>query len=217
MLPVHFGPWQTAYWWFRRLVRRLLFQTVHDLALMVDRCRAGREAGSSAAVLDSQTVKAPHAPGGGGFDAGKKTKGRKRHIAVDTDGRLLMVNLTTADVQDAPGAEEIVRIILRRWPWLKYLFADGAYDRGRLASLAAYKGFTLEVVRKPPDQKGFQVLPRRWVVERTFGWMTRSRRLVRDYEVRLDVSGAMTHVSMGTLCSAGWFSPQHDHSQAGTQ
>ena len=199
MLPIHFGPWETVYWWFRRLVRRLLFQTVHDLALMVDRCRAGREAGPSAAILDSQTVKAPHAPRGGGYDAAKRTKGRKRHIAVDTDGRLLMVNLTTADVQDAPGAEEIVRTILQRWPWLKHLFADGAYDRDRLASLAVYKGFTLEVVRKLPDQKGFQVLPRRWVVERTFGWMTRWRRLVRDYEVRLDVSGAMIHVSMGAL------------------
>ena len=187
------------YWWFRRLVRRLLFQTVHDLALMVDRCRAGRDAMPSAAVLDSQTVKAPHAPGGGGYDAGKKTKGRKRHIAVDTDGRLLVLNLTTADVQDASGAERIVRTVLQRWPCLKHLFTDGAYDRGRLADLAAYKGFTLEVVRKLPDQIGFQVLPRRWVVERTFGWMTRWRRLVRDYEVLLDVSGAMIHVSMGAL------------------
>jgi putative transposase len=94
---------------------------------------------------------------------------------VDTDGRLLMVNLTEADVQDAAGAEEIIKGVRRRWPWLKHLFADSAYDRGRLASLAAYKGFTLEVVRKLPDQKGFQVLPRRWVVERTFGWMTRWR------------------------------------------
>ena len=197
MLPVHFGPWQTVYWWFRRLLRRLLFQTVHDL--MLDREQAGREASPTAGVVDSQTVKAPHAPGGGGYDAAKRTKGRKRHVAVDTDGRLLMVNLTTADVQDATGAEEILRAVRERWPWLKHLFADGAYDRGRLASLAAYKDFTLEVVRKLPDQKGFQVLPRRWVVERTFGWMTRWRRLVRDYEKRLDVSDAMIHLSLGAL------------------
>lgn len=104
MLPVHFGPWQTVYWWFRRLMRRLLFRTIHDIALMLDREQAGREASPSAGVLDSQTVKAPHAPGGGGYDAAKRTKGRKRHIAVDTDGRLLMVNLTAADVQDAAGA-----------------------------------------------------------------------------------------------------------------
>ena len=110
-----------------------------------------------------------------------------------------MVNLTTADVQDGAGAEEIVRAVRKRWPWLKHLFADGAYDRGKLASLAAYKDFTLEIVRKLPDQKGFQVLPRRWVVERTFGWMTRWRRLVRDYEKRLDVSDAMIHLGMGAL------------------
>ena len=199
MLPIHFGPWETVYWWFRRLVRRLLFRTVHDVMLMLDREQQGREASPSAGVVDSQTVKAAHAPGGGGYDAAKRTKGRKRHVAVDTDGRLLLVNLTTADVQDAAGAEEIVRAVRRRWPWLKHLFADGAYDRGRLASLAAYKDFTLEIVRKLPDQKGFQVLPRRWVVERTFGWMTRWRRLVRDYEVRLDVSDAMIHLSMGAL------------------
>ena len=199
MLPIHFGPWETVYWWFRRLVRRLLFRTVHDVMLMLDREQQGREASPSAGMIDSQTVKAPHAPGGGGYDAAKRTKGRKRHVAVDTDGRLLMVNLTTADVQDAAGAEEIVRAVRKRWPWLKHLFADGAYDRGRLASLAAYKDFTLEIVRKLPDQIGFQVLPRRWVVERTFGWMTRWRRLVRDYEVRMDVSDAMIHLSMGAL------------------
>ncbi len=199
MLPIHFGPWETVYWWSRRLVRRLLFRTIHDVMLMLDREQQGREASPSAGMLDSQSVKAPHAQGGGGFDAAKRTKGRKRHVAVDTDGRLLMVNLTTADVQDAAGAEEIVRAVRKRWPWLKHLFADGAYDRGRLASLVAYKDFTLEVVRTLPDQRGLQVLPRRWVVERTFGWMTRWRRLVRDYEVRLDVSDAMIHLSMGAL------------------
>jgi len=97
MLPVHFGPWQTVYGWFRELARRFLFQTIHDVALMVDRERAGREASPSAAVIDSQSVKAPQAKTRG-YDAGKKIVGRKRHIAVDTDGRLLMVNLTPADI-----------------------------------------------------------------------------------------------------------------------
>ena len=137
--------------------------------------------------------------GGGGYDAGKKTKGRKRHIAVDTEGHLLMLNLTSADVQDAAGAELIVKAIRKRWPWLKHFFADGAYDRGKLVSLAAYQDFTLEIVNKMADQKGFQVLPRRWVVERTFGWMMRWRRLVRDYERRCDVSGGMAYLAMGAL------------------
>jgi putative transposase len=166
---------------------------------MLDRERLGREASPSAGVLDSQTVKPPHAPGGGGFDAAKRLKGRKRHIAVDTDGHLLMVNLTAADVQDAAGAEHIVKAIRKRWPWLKHLFADGAYDRGKLMSTAAYHDFVIEGVRKLAGQQGFQVLPRRWVVERTFGWMTRWRRLVRDHERRCDVSEAMIHVTMGAL------------------
>jgi putative transposase len=98
MLPHEFGPWQTVYWWFRRFVRRLLFQTLHDVALMLDREQAGREASPTAGVIDSQAVEAPAAPDGCGYDAAKRVKGRKRHIAVDTSGRLLMVNLTTADV-----------------------------------------------------------------------------------------------------------------------
>ena len=199
MLPKDFPPWQTVYWWFRRFVRRLLFRTIHDLALMLDRERGGREASPTAGVLDSQTVKAPAAPGGGGYDAAKRVKGRKRHVAVDTDGRLLMVNLTPADVQDARGAERIIAAVRRRWPWLRHLFADGAYDRGRLMSQAAYRDFAIEVVRKLEGQRGFQPLPRRWVVERTFGWMMRWRRLVRDYEQRCDVSEAMIGVAMGGL------------------
>lgn len=199
MLPTDFGPWQTVYWWFRRFVRRLLFRTIHDVALMLDRERARREASPSAGVIDSQTVKAPAAAGGGGYDAAKRVKGRKRHVAVDTDGRLLLVNLTPADVQDAAGADQIIKAVRQRWPWLKHLFADGAYDRGTLMSQAAYRDFVIEVVRKLENQQGFQVLPRRWVVERSFAWMMRWRRLVRDYEQRCDVSEAMIFVSMASL------------------
>ena len=198
MLPTNFGPWQTVYWWFRRLVRLLLFRTIHDIALMIDRERAGREASPSAAVIDSQTVKAPAARERG-YDANKKIVGRKRHIAVDTDGRLLMVNLTTADISDSAGAQAILDAIRGRWPWVKHLFADGAYDRGKLMSKAAFLDFVIEIIRRIDGEPGFKVLPRRWVVERTFGWLMRWRRLVRDYEQRLDVSKAMIHVAMGSL------------------
>ncbi len=115
MLPKDFPPWQTVYWWFRRFVRRLLFQTIHDVALMLDRERAGREASPSAGVLDSQSVKAPAADRRG-YDAAKKVVGRKRHIAVDTDGHLLMVNLTPADISDSAGAQMILDAIRKRWP-----------------------------------------------------------------------------------------------------
>ena len=198
MLPVHFPAWQTVYWWFRRFVRLLLFRTIHDLAVMVDRERVGREASPSAGVVDSQTVKAPMAAERG-YDAGKKIVGRKRHIAVDTDGRLLMVNLTTADISDSAGAQSILDAIRKRWPWIKHLFADGAYDRRQLLDKAAYLDFVIEVVRRLDVEPGFKVLPRRWVVERSFGWLTRYRRLVRDYERRLDVSEAMIYLAMGGL------------------
>jgi transposase len=198
MLPKDFPPPGTVYWWFRRFVRQMLFRTIHDVALMLDRERSGREASPSAAIVDSQSVKAPSSPTRG-YDAGKKVTGRKRHIAVDTDGRLLMVNLTTADISDSAGAQTILAAIRKRWPWLKHLFADGAYDRAKLMDKAAFLDFVIEIVRRLDAEPGFKVLPRRWVVERTFGWMMRWRRLVRDYEARIDVSQAMIHVAMGSL------------------
>ena len=199
MLPKDFPPWPTVYWWFRRFVRQFLFHTIHDIALMMDRERAGREASPSAGVIDSQTVKATAPNAKRGYDGGKKITGRKRHIAVDTDGRLLMLNLTPADISDSVGAQQIIEAIRKRWPWLKHFFADGAYDRGQLMDKAAYLDFVIEVVRRCDRQEGFKVLPRRWVVERTFGWMIRWKRLVRDYETRIDVSDAMIHVAMGSI------------------
>ena len=147
MLPRDFPPSGTVYWWFRRFVRRFLFETIHDMAVMIDRERVGREASPSAGVVDSQTIKAPAAKARG-YDAGKKIVGRKRHIAVDTDGRLLMINLTTADISDSAGAQKILDQIRKRWLWVKHLFADGAYDRRTLMDKAAYKDFVIEIIRR---------------------------------------------------------------------
>jgi putative transposase len=198
MLPKDFPPWQTVYWWFRRFVRMMLFRTIHDVALMLDRERSGRKASPEGGVIDSQTVKAP-ASRTRGYDGGKRMVGRKRHVAVDTDGRLLMVNLTTADISDSAGAQMILKALRKRWPWIKHLFADGAYDRTQLMDKAAFLDFVIEIVRKIEGQHSFEILPRRWVVERTFAWMMRWRRLVRDYEQRIDVSEAMIHVAMGSI------------------
>ena len=162
MLPNDFPPWQTVYWWFRRFVRRFMFQTIHDVALMLDRERVGREASPTGGVVDSQSVKAPEAKTRG-YDAGKKIAGRKRHIAVDTDGGLLMVNLTPADISDSAGAQMILDGVRKRWPWLKHLFADGAYDRTQLMDKAAFLDFTIQIVKRSDTAKGFEVIPRRWV------------------------------------------------------
>ena len=132
-------------------MRRRLFQTIHDLALMCDRERAGREASTSAGVNDRQSVKAPAAGARQGYDAGKKVLDRKRHIAVDTDGRLLMVNLTPADISDSAGAQTILDGIRKRWPWVKHMFADGAYDRLKLMDKAAFLDFIIEIVRRDSE------------------------------------------------------------------
>ncbi|KXV76834.1 transposase [Acetobacter cerevisiae] len=197
MLPVHFGPWQTIYWRLRRLIRRFLFQTIHDVYLMLDREAPGREASPPGGVIDSQSIKVPHAKVRD-YDPSKKIVGRKSHIAVDTDGRLLLVRLMPAEISDRAGGQMILDAIRKRWPWVKHLFADGAYDRLQLRVKAAFLDFTVEVIRRSDTAKEFEALPRRWVVERTFGWMIRWRRLVKDYEQQIDVAETMTHSAMGS-------------------
>lgn len=174
MLPQEFGPWQTVYWWFRRLMRRFLFATILDICTMLDRHRQKKTLAPSLAVLDSQSVKAPHASDRG-IDAHKKIVGRKRHVAVDSDGRLLLVNMTPANVADSTGAQMILDAMYRKWPSVKHFFADGAYERKSLMDKAAYLGFVVEVVKRTPGQTGFQPVAKRWVVERTFGWLVRWR------------------------------------------
>lgn len=156
---------------------------------MLDRERAGGEASPTSAVMDDQSVKAPGA-GARGYDAGKRIVGTKRHIAVDTDRRLLMVNLTTADISDSAGAQMILDAIRKCWPWIKHLFADAAYDWLKSMDKAAAFMFVLEIIRRRDGAKGFEVQPPRWVSERTFGWMTHWRRLIRDYGRRIDMSKA---------------------------
>lgn len=172
----------------------MLFRTIHHIALVLDRQRAGREASPSAGITNSQT-KAP-APGAErGYDAAKKTVGRKRHIAIDTDGRRLTVNLRPADISDSAATQMILESIRKRWPWIKHFFADDAYCRRQLLDKTNFLDFAIAVERRIDAKPGFQMLPWRWVVERTFGWLTYRRRLVRDYERRIDVSEAMPHVS----------------------
>ena len=131
-----------------------------------------------------------------GYDAAKRVKGRKRHVAVDTSGLLLGVLVHAADVQDADGAGDLLRRLKRLYPWLKVVFADGAYDR--LAALLAcfLLGLTLIIVRRLAGTTGFVLLPRRWLAERTLGWLGRWRRLAKDYEELPEVAGTMVKLAM---------------------
>lgn len=138
-------PALSVYYWSRRLVRRFLFRTIQDLALMLDRMCEQREVVPSGGIVYSQSVEAPGARERG-YDAHKKISELKRHIAVDTDGRLLSVNLTPADVADSTGAQLVLDALVKRWPCVKHLFGDAAYDRRTLLDKAAYLDFTVEVV-----------------------------------------------------------------------
>ncbi len=204
MLPKDFPPWQTVYWYYAAWRDDGTVERVHDALRDQVRRRERRPGGAkrseepSAGVIDSQSLRGADTVGADrrGYDAGKKVNGTKRHLVVDTLGLLLAVMVTSAGVQDRDGARGLLRRLHGVLPGVRHLFADGGYA-GRLVGLAKTAwGITIEVVRKPAGQRGFAVLPRRWVVERTLAWLVRWRRLVRDYE-RLDESHeAVVHWAM---------------------
>lgn len=192
-LPADFPPWSAVFAFFERWSHRELPHRLADRLRGRIRIAAGRTELPTAAVIDAQTVRGADtvAATSSGYDAGKKTKGRKRHIATDCLGLLLIVTVTAASVQDRDGAHRLLALLRERFSTISLVWADGGYA-GRLVSWAtAVLRMTVTIVKRSDTTTGFVVLPRRWVVERTFGWLVRHRRLVRDYERRPDHHEAM--------------------------
>ncbi|MFC5114878.1 IS5 family transposase [Amycolatopsis halotolerans] len=197
-MPSDFPPAMTVYDIFRRWVKTGAWQRVHDALRDRVRARAGRRPLPTAAVIDAQTVRgADTVPAASaGYDAGKKTRGRKRHIAVDTLGLLLAVVVTAADIQDRDGAHRLLTALRARFSTVARVWADGGYT-GRLVAWAGQVlALTVEIVKRTDKTAGFGLLPRRWVVERTFGWIVKHRRCVRDYETLPEHHEAMIHIAM---------------------
>ena len=203
--PPAFLPWPTVYGYFRAFLEAGVWESMRhhlglaslrpDLVVML-RESAGREPSPTAAIIDSQSVKTTESGGPRGYDAAKKVVGRKRHVAVDTQGLLLGVVVHAASIQDADGAGDLLRRIKPLYCWLRTVFADGGYNRVAALLACFLLGLTLVIVRRVPGTKGFVVLSRRWVVERTLGWLGRWRRLSKDYEHLPEVSEAMLTLAM---------------------
>ncbi|MFF4576784.1 IS5 family transposase, partial [Streptomyces sp. NPDC001410] len=201
-LPHDFAPWETVYGYFAAWQKEGVFDQLNGLLRRLVREAEGRDAEPSACVLDAQSIKtSANVPAAGqGIDAGKKIAGRKRHIGVDTLGLLLAVWVTAASISDNTGGIHLLSQISAATPRVTKAWADTGY-RTKAIDHGARLGIDVEVVQRDPGAKGFKVIPRRWVVERTFGWLMHHRRLARDYETHPHRSEAIIHVAMIDLIS----------------
>ncbi len=211
MLPSSFPPWPTVFAHFRRWRLDGTLRRMHDRLRALAREAEGRQAEPSAAIIDSQTVRATGVGGPArGYDAAKRTAGRKRHILVDAAGLVLLAHVHAADLHDRLGAQALIsRADPGEFPRLELVWADGAYAGTFARPLEADRGWRVEVPKHrdrhlwryglEEKPKGFQVIPRRWVVERTFAWLSRSRRLARDYERLPETGEAMIHAAMSRI------------------
>lgn len=195
MLPHDFPRWQTVYFYFSRWKRDGTLEQIQQVLVEQQRRKAGRQSEPTVGILDAQSTKTTMVAGEQrGFDAGKKVKGRKRHIIVDTLGLVLAVVIQSAAVQDRNGADEVIEWMKRCWQNVKVVFADGGYS-GKLVERVK-KAFDIDVQIVEKTASGaFAVLPKRWIVERTFAWLDSNRRNSKDYERLTETSQAMIYLS----------------------
>lgn len=196
MLPSDLPPKSTVYHWFARWRDDGTWIAANHMMLMHVRETLGREASPTAGAIDTQSVKTTESGGPRGFDAGKNVKGRKREIVVDTEGHLITGEIWPANVQDRDAAAVTLKGLRKRFPWLEKLFADAGYAGEKLETeLIGEAAPALEIIRRPRGAKGFVLLPRRWVVERSFAWFGRNRRLNKDCERRIETARACLYIA----------------------
>lgn len=197
-LPHDFPPWDTVYWYFQRWNADGTTDRIHDALRAAARDAAGRDPMASAGIVDAQSIKGADTVGreSRGFDAGKKVNGRKRHVVVDTIGLLVVVLVTAASLQDRDGGRLVLNRARMKMPSIVLVWADGGYAGKCVEYARRWLRITLEIVKKPAGQRTFEVLPRRWVVERTLSWLVRCRRLGRDYERLPEHAEAMVKWAM---------------------